>query len=49
MSEALRAVYNVVERSNNISYMTNKSGDRYINNPDSNKNEYRNSFEDYKK
>lgn len=49
MSEALRSVFNVIERSSSYtSYMTTSSEDRYINIPSNDSNEHKNCFEGYK-
>ena len=49
MSEALRSVFNVIERSSiNNNYMTSESKDILIN-IFTNKNKERNSFEGFKK
>ena len=49
MSEALRSVFNVIERSSiNTNYMTSESKDRFTNIL-AKKNKERNSFEGFKK
>jgi hypothetical protein len=48
MSENLKSVFNVIERSCDSNYMITSSEDKYIKIPDRNY-ENRNSFEDYKK
>ena len=47
MSEALQAVFNVIERSTN-EYMVKDSSDKYLNIPNKGNNDMRNSFEGFR-